>query len=104
MNYGVDPIEGQEESSQKTVEKNLGENTETREKSGLKTIKWPEKWPKKWPEKCQQIYDSISETRNVTIAELETILNLGHTTIKKMLSEMQKENYIRRIGADKGCH
>lgn len=40
--------------------------------------------------------------RNITIAKLETLLSLGHTTIKKMLSEMQNEGYIRRVGADKG--
>ena len=41
---------------------------------------------------------------NVTILELEKHLNLGHTTIKKMLRELQKEGFLRRVGADKGGH
>ena len=69
-------------------------------KSGLKTIKWPEKWP----EKCQLILDSINEDENITISKLENMLNVGHTTVKKMLAEMQQEGFIRRIGADKGGH
>ena len=38
----------------------------------------------------------------MTIAKLETLLDTGHTTIKKMLSAMQEECFIRRVGADKG--
>jgi len=35
---------------------------------------------------------------------LEEELNLGHTTLKKILREMQNENIIRRVGPDKGGH
>ena len=38
------------------------------------------------------------------IAKLEEILEIGHTTVKKILSKMQAEGYIRRVGADKGGH
>ena len=46
----------------------------------------------------------IADDMNVTILELEKRLNLGHTTIKKMLRELQKEGFLRRVGADKGGH
>ena len=73
-------------------------------KSGQKSEKWPEKWPKKWPEKITQILDLMSKDANITIEKLEEHLDLGHTIIKKMLSEMQAENLIRRVGPDKGGH
>ena len=73
-------------------------------KSGLKSIKWPEKWPKKWPEKCQTIYDAIKENKNITIPELEKLCDTGHTTIKKMLNEMQNEGYIKHEGTPNGGH
>ena len=69
-------------------------------KSDLKNKKWPEKWP----EKAEQIINAVSEDNKITIAKLEEILDIGHTTVKKILSEMQAEGYIRRIGADKGGH
>lgn len=56
----------------------------------------------KWPEKCRKIIIAINENKYVTIGDLEKLLDTGHTTIKKMLAEMQKEKYIRRVGADKG--
>ncbi len=58
----------------------------------------------KWPEKCQQIYDAIKLDSNITIAKLESLLDTGHTTVKKMLAEMQNEGFIRHIGPDKGGH
>ncbi len=73
-------------------------------KSGQKSEKWPEKWPKKWPEKITQILDLMSKDANITIEKLEEHLDLGHTIIKKMLSEMQAEHLIRRVGPDKGGH
>ena len=96
MNYGVDPVEEQEESSQKTTQK-VGVNEDS-QKSGLKTIKWP----KKWPEKCQIIYDAIRENQNITIPELENLCAIGHTTVKKMLAEMQNEGFIKHEGATNG--
>ena len=69
-------------------------------KSDLKNKKWPEKWP----ENAEQIINAISEDNKITIAKLEEILDIGHTTVKKILSEMQAEGYIRHIGADKGGH
>ena len=62
------------------------------------------KWPEKWPEKAEQIINAISEDNKITIAKLEEMLDIGHTTVKKILSEMQAEGYIRRVGADKGGH
>ena len=69
-----------------------GENESS--KSGLKS--------KKWPEKAEQIINAVSEDNKITIAKLEEMLDIGHTTVKKILSEMQTEGYIRRVGADKG--
>ena len=94
MNYGVEPMP--DESSQKTGEKII----EPVQKSDQKTIKWPEKWP----EKCQQILEAINKDSNVTISKLVTMLDIGHTTVKKMLAEMQNEGVICRVGADKGGH
>ncbi|MBQ3923436.1 MAG: putative DNA binding domain-containing protein [Spirochaetales bacterium] len=94
---------------QQTIDKNAAggqktqevtENQETTQKSGQKY----EKWPEKWPERIQQILIAIEKNKFVTIANLEQELGIGHTTIKKMLNEMQKENFIRRVGADKGGH
>ena len=59
---------------------------------------------KKWPEKAEQIINAISEDNKITISKLEDMLDIGHTTVKKILSEMQTEGYIRRVGADKGGH
>ena len=64
--------------------------------------KWPNKWPEKWPEKARQILEAIEENKTITIAKLEVQLGLGHTTLKKILREMQNENVIRRIGSDRG--
>ena len=89
MNYGVEPVENDHINDPK---------------NGLKTIKWPKKWPKKWPEKCQIIYDAIKENENITIPELEKLCNTGHTTVKKMLNEMQNEGYIKHEGAPNGGH
>ena len=47
---------------------------------------------------------AIVSSNTVTIAELETTTGLGHTTVKKILREMQKEQFIRRVGPDKGGH
>ena len=66
------------------------------------TKKWPKKWPEKWPEKATQILRIIKEDRNITIPQLEVALQLGHTTIKKILREMQNENLIRRVGPATG--
>ena len=63
---------------------------------------WPEKWPEKWPENAKKIIQAMANDQFVTIAELEKLLAVGHTTVKKMLQEMQKEGYIRRVGPDKG--
>ena len=62
------------------------------------------KWPEKWPEKAEQIINAVSEDNKITITKLEEILDIGHTTVKKIISEMQAEGYIRRVGADKGGH
>ena len=64
--------------------------------------KWPNKWPEKWPEKARQILEAIEGNKAITIAKLEVQLGLGHTTLKKILREMQNENVIRRIGSDRG--
>ena len=63
---------------------------------------WPEEWPEKWPEKVVQILQIIKEDKNVTIPKLEMALHLGHTTIKKMLREMQNKKLIHRVGPANG--
>jgi ATP-dependent DNA helicase RecG len=65
---------------------------------------WPEKWPEKWPENAKKIIQAMANDQFVTITELENLLAVGHTTVKKMLQEMRKEGYIRRVGPDKGGH
>ena len=72
------------------------------QKSGQNIVKWPKKWPEKWPEKARQILEAIEGNKAITIAKLEVQLGLGHTTLKKILREMQNENVIRRIGSDRG--
>ena len=72
------------------------------QKSGQNIVKWPNKWPEKWPEKARQILEAIEGNKTITIAKLEVQLGLGHTTLKKILREMQNENVIRRIGSDRG--
>ena len=106
MNYGVEPKP--EDTPQKSDQKD-GVNVGVSEKppkagpeSDQKTIKWPKKWPKKWPEKCQIIYDAIKENENITIPKLEKLCDIGHTTIKKMLAEMQREGFIKHEGATNG--
>ena len=59
-------------------------------KDDLITKKWPEKLPEKWPEKSTQLLRIIKEDSNITIPQLEVALQLAHTTIKKILREMQK--------------
>ena len=56
----------------------------------------------KWPEKVRRIIEIISNDKSTSIAKLEVELKLGHTTLKKILREMQNENIIRRVGPDKG--
>ena len=85
-------------------QKNIAETQENTQKNAQKREKWPEKWPERWPENAQKILDTISSDKSITIAKLEVELNLGHTTLKKILREMQNENIIRRIGPDKGGH
>ena len=46
--------------------------------------------------------EAIEGNKAITIAKLEVQLGLGHTTLKKILREMQNENVIRRIGSDRG--
>ena len=81
-------------------QKSIVETQESTQKNDQKR----EKWPEKWPEKAQKILDVISSDKLTTIAKLEVELNLGHTTLKKILREMQNENIIRRVGPDKGGH
>lgn len=58
----------------------------------------------KWPEKAQQIIEAILHNAGVSIQQLEEQLQIWHTTIKKILREMQIEGIIRRVGPNKGGH
>ena len=73
-------------------------------KNALVRYKILEKWPEKWPETAVVIINAIGSDNTITISKLETITGFGHTTIKKLLREMQAENIIRRVGPDKGGH
>ena len=53
---------------------------------------------------ARQIMTAISTDKTITIARLEAQLELGHTTLKKILREMQNESFIRRVGPDRGGH
>lgn len=79
-------------------------SVQTDHASGLDSTRKIEKWPEKWPENGQKILEVISYNKSVTIAQLEEELNIGHTTLKKILREMQNENIIRRVGPAKGGH
>lgn len=92
-----DEDETTEKAGEESTLKSTRGNTQKRDK-------WPEKWPGKWPENAQKILDVLSSDKSTTIAKLEEELNLGHTTLKKILREMQNENIIRRVGPDKGGH
>ena len=96
-------LRDEEKTTEKTGEKSR-ENGTLEPESGQKKGQITTKWPEKWPEKVCQIIDVIEKDHTVTIAKLETQLGLGHTTLKKILREMQNENFIRRVGPDKGGH
>ena len=74
------------------------------QKSTQKSDQKKEKWPEKWPKKAQCIIDAATSNPKISIQQLEITLNIGHTTIKKILKAMQAEGFIRRIGPDKGGH
>ena len=63
-----------------------------------------EKWPEKWPENAARILEAIIQDNKVSVQELENRLPIGHTTIKKILTAMQEEGVIRRVGPAKGGH
>jgi ATP-dependent DNA helicase RecG len=73
-------------------------------KNSDNTEKWPKKWPKKWPEIASKIMEMISSNSKISVIEMESLLNVGHTTIKKIINEMQNEKMIQRIGPNKGGH
>lgn len=91
--------DGQDENREKNRVKGTRESRSD-QKNDQKSTKWPEKWP----EKVCQIIDALEKDQTITIAKLEALLGLGHTTLKKILREMQNENLIRRVGPDKGGH
>ena len=91
--------DGQDENREKNRVKGTRESGSD-QKNDQKSTKWPEKWP----EKVCQIIDALEKDQTITIAKLEALLGLGHTTLKKILREMQNENLIRRVGPDKGGH
>ena len=62
------------------------------------------KWPEKWPESAEKILEAISQNSSLSVLELETILPIGHTTIKKLLTAMQIDGIIRRVGTNRGGH
>ena len=82
------------------TERGLNQGQVDDQKCGQEAIKWPEKWP----EFADRIIGEIQNDETITIAKLESLLELGHTTVKKILREMQNENFIRRVGPDKGGH
>ncbi len=77
---------------------------ESDQENGKESALNAQKWPEKWPEKAQLIIETISRNKSVSIQQLEEQLTIGHTTIKKILREMQVEGIIRRVGPAKGGH
>ena len=90
MNYGVNPINGQEEGSRKTVEKNSLGNTETTQKTTQKT--------------AQKIMSIIANYPEITRHELAEQCGISEDGIKWQLKQLKDKGIIRRIGADKGGH
>lgn len=86
--------------SQETPQKTTRKTTQKEPNSGPKIMKWPEKWP----ESADKILEAISQNSNISVLELETILPIGHTTIKKLLTAMQTDGIIRRVGTNRGGH
>lgn len=58
----------------------------------------------KWPKIASKIIDMLIKHPTTSIIEMESMLNVGHTTIKKILTEMQSKNMIRHIGPNRGGH
>ena len=89
---------------QKSSRKTSRKTTEKKSNTGPKIMKWPEKWSKKWHESAEKILEAISQNSNISVLELETILPIGLTTIKKLLTAMQTDGIIRRVGTNRGGH
>ena len=83
-----------------TPRKTSRKTTETKSNTGPKILKWP----KNWPESAEKILEAISQNSNISVLGLETILPIGHTTIKKFLTAMQSDGIIRRVGTNRGGH
>lgn len=57
---------------------------------------------RKVAKKSPKIIVMIKENQYTTIADFEKELGIGHTTVKKILRELQENGFISRIGPDKG--
>jgi len=76
-----------------------GNDTQNDRQSGPEVAR---KWPENWPENKVRVIDAIKVAPTITIVQLEQQLGIGHTTIKKYLSELQEEGVLKRLGAARG--
>lgn len=52
----------------------------------------------------QKIFEAVKENKYVSQTELAAILSMTRETINRNMKKLQKQNIIRRIGADKNGH
>ena len=52
----------------------------------------------------QKILSAISDNPNITIRELQDLLGLSESGVKKVISQLKKQGLLLRIGPQKGGH
>ena len=52
----------------------------------------------------QKILSAISDNPNITIRELQDLLGLSESGVKKVISQLKKQSLLLRIGPKKGGH
>lgn len=52
----------------------------------------------------QKILSAISDNPNITIRELQDLLGLSESGVKKVISQLKKQGLLLRIGPKKGGH
>jgi ATP-dependent DNA helicase RecG len=71
----------------------------------LKTLKEMQKSNQKSnPKSNQKILLAIKENKQITIRELQEIIGLSESGVKKIIRRLRQNNLIKRIGGNKGGH
>ncbi len=85
------------EKTDKTSEK-TDKTSEKTEKTSEKTEKTSEKTEKT----SEKIVELIKANPEITIQELASVIRVSRRSIERNIQKLQKENILKRIGADKG--